>query len=174
VVVGLIVAVIAVVSVLTGGKVTGGKSGPMPALVGHHLEKFTLAGLNGGHVEAPWAAHRASVIVFFASYCGPCQSEMPKLASYIRTHNPQPVEVIAVDAVDVRSFAQSMIKKDDVTFPVAFDPHGAVTSGIFGFVNVPESVFVNARGVVTGVHYGAIPKQQLAAGITTLETKPVT
>jgi thiol-disulfide isomerase/thioredoxin len=172
--VGLVVAVVSVVSVLTGGKVTGGKSGPTSALVGHHLEKFTLAGLNGGVVEAPWAANRASVIVFFASYCGPCQNEMPKIAKYIRTHNPRPVEVVAVDAVDVRSSAQSMIKKDDVTFPVAFDPQGVVTSGIFGFVNVPESVFVNARGVVTGVHYGAIPKKQLATAIASLGTKPVT
>jgi thiol-disulfide isomerase/thioredoxin len=164
----LAIAAIAVVSVLTGGQVTGGKSGPTSALVGHHLEKFTLAGLNGGHVEAPWVSHRASVIVFFASYCGPCQSEMPNIANYIRTHNPRPVEVIAVDATDVRASAQAMIKKDEVTFPVAYDPQGAVTSGIFGFEDVPESVFVSARGVVAGVQYGAIPEKQLATAIASL------
>lgn len=164
----LAIAAIAVVSVLTGGNVTGGKSGPTSALVGHHLEKFTLAGLNGGHVVAPWVTHRASVVVFFASYCGPCQSEMPKIAKYIRVHNPLTVEVIAVDATDVRASAQAMVKKDDVTFPVAYDPQGAVTSGIFGFEDVPESAFVNAHGVVTGVHYGAIPEKQLAAAIASL------
>jgi thiol-disulfide isomerase/thioredoxin len=168
--VGLAIAVIAVVSVLTGGTVTGGKSGSTSALVGHHLKGFTLAGLDGGRVDAPWASHRASVIVFFASFCGPCQSEMPKIAQYIRTHNPRPVAVIAVDAADKLPSAQAMVKKDKVTFPVAYDPQSDVTSGIFGF----EYVFVSARGVVMGVHYGAIPAKQLAAAIASLTAKPAT
>jgi thiol-disulfide isomerase/thioredoxin len=170
--VALAIAVIAVVSVLTGGNVTGGKYGPAAALVGHHLEKFALAGLNGGTVDAPWMSHRASVVIFFASFCGPCQGEMPKIAAYIRIHNPSPVEVVAVDADDKRPAAQAMIKTDGVTFPVGYDPLGVVTSGIFGFVDVPESAFVNARGVVTGVHFGAIPPKQLAAAIALLGAKP--
>jgi thiol-disulfide isomerase/thioredoxin len=172
--VALAIALIAVVSVLTGGKVTNDKHGQTAALVGHHLENFTLAGLNGGRVDAPWMAHRASVVVFFASFCGPCQGEMPKIAAYIRTHDPSPVEVVAVDADDKRPNAQAMIKKDDVTFPVAYDPQGVVTSGIFGFIDVPESAFVNAHGVVTGVHYGAIPAKQLASAIASLEARPAT
>jgi len=63
-----------------------------------------------------------------------------------------------------------MIKKDDVTFPVAFDPNGVVTTGIFGFSYVPESVLVNAKGVVTNVYLGAIPKQKLAGGIKSLKS----
>jgi hypothetical protein len=96
---------------------------------------------------------------------------MPKIARYIRNHNSYPVEVMAVDADDKRPAAQSMIKEDGVTFPVAYDPQGIVTSGVFGFIDVPESVFVNARGVVTGVHYGAIPERQLAAAIASLDVK---
>jgi cytochrome c biogenesis protein CcmG/thiol:disulfide interchange protein DsbE len=172
--VAVAIALIAVVSVLTGGHVTSGNDGSTAALVGHHLEKFALVGLNGGHVNAPWMSHRASVVVFFASWCPPCQGEMPKIATYIRIHNPSPVEVIAVDANDKLPAAQAMIKNDDVTFPVGYDPQGVVTSGIFGFVDVPESVFVNARGVVTGVHYGAIPAKELAAAISSLTAKRAT
>jgi peroxiredoxin len=95
---------------------------------------------------------------------------MPQIATYIRTHSPSPVEVIAVDADDKVSPAKSMIKKDDVTFPVASDPNGNVTTGIFGFGALPESVFVNAKGVVTQVYIGAIPKKQLAGGIVKLKS----
>ena len=63
-----------------------------------------------------------------------------------------------------------MVKKDDVTFPVAFDPNGAVTTGIFGFGEVPESVFVNAKGVVTEVYFGASHEQELAQGIKDLRS----
>jgi len=95
---------------------------------------------------------------------------MPKIATYIRLHSPDPVTVLAVDANDVRSAAQAMVRRDDVTFPVAFDPNGVVTAGIFGFGTIPESVFVNSKGVVEKVYYGAIPKQQLAAGISVLKS----
>jgi thiol-disulfide isomerase/thioredoxin len=165
---GIIISVvaIAVVSALTGAKVTDEKN--VPEMVGHRMKNFSVSGLNGGEIKAPWESGHASVIVFFASWCPPCQGEIPKIANYIRTHSPSPVEVLGMDANDKLPSARAMVKKDNVTFPVAFDPNGAVTSGIFGFVNVPESVFLNAKGVVTGVHYGAIPERQLAAAIEEL------
>ncbi|MGH3731884.1 MAG: TlpA disulfide reductase family protein [Acidimicrobiales bacterium] len=168
----LAIALVAVVSALTGGTVTsGGKKSLLTssALVGHHIQEFSLPGLNGGVVKSPWSEGHASVLVFFASFCGPCQGEMPKIAKYIRTHNLSPVDVVAVDANDLHSHAVAMVKKDDVTFPVAYDHSGNVTTGLFGFEDVPESVFLTAKGEVKGVYYGAIPKDELIAGLKILK-----
>lgn len=166
----LVIALVGIVSTLTGGKVTAGQKEILTSskLVGHHIHDFSLEGLNGGVITSPWSSGHSSVLVFFASYCGPCQGEMPKIAKYIRTHDLSPIDVVAVDAVDKRSAAQAMIKKDDVTFPVAYDPNGTITTGLFGFEDVPESVFLNARGVVKGVYYGAIPKNVLIEGLKRL------
>ncbi|MHB8379337.1 MAG: TlpA disulfide reductase family protein [Acidimicrobiales bacterium] len=167
--VGVVVAIalITVVSILTGGNQTTSSTN---LLVGKHVESFTLAGLNGGQVTAPWASGRPSVVIFFASYCGPCRSEMPQIAMYVRVTHPTAVDVVAIDVTDVRSVAESMVRRDGVTFPVAFDPNAAVTSGIFGFDTVPESVFINAKGIVTNVFFGAIPKEQLAIGMRLLKS----
>ena len=162
------VALITVVSILTGGKVTSGGNAPNAALVGTHVKSFSLDGLKGGTQTSPWKTGHASVLIFFASWCGPCQGEMPKVATYIRTHNPSPVVVLGMDANDPLGSARAFVKKDDVTFPVAFDSHGAVTSGVFGFQNIPETVFLNAKGVVTDVYYGAVPTKRLIAGIKSL------
>jgi peroxiredoxin len=161
----LLVGAIAIVSEFTDGPVTKNTT----QLVGHHVRDFSLQGLNGGTIKAPWQSGRPSVLVFFASYCVPCQGEMPKIAAYIRHHSPKPVTVLGIDALDVRSSANAMMKKDDVTFPVAFDPNGVVTTGVFGFATIPESVFLNADGVVENVYYGAIPMRQLALGIKSLK-----
>jgi peroxiredoxin len=166
----LLIGAIALVSVLTGGKVNPNSSPPVSALVGHHVKGFSLNGLNGGTIRAPWESGHSSVLVFFASYCVPCQGEMPKIAEYLRTHSTSPVEVLGVDVNDEHSSAQAMIKRDDVTISVVFDPNGVVTTGVFGFGQIPESVFVNSMGIVEKVYYGAIPKQQLALGIKMLET----
>jgi thiol-disulfide isomerase/thioredoxin len=168
----LVVALVAVVSALTGGKVTSGQKNPLTssALVGHHIHDFSLDGLNGGVIKSPWSTGHSSVLVFFASYCGPCQGEMPKIAKYIRTHSLSPVDVVAVDAEDKRPAAQAMVKKDGVTFPVAYDPNATITTGLFGFEDVPESVFLSPTGVVKGVYYGAIPKNELIEGLKILKS----
>jgi thiol-disulfide isomerase/thioredoxin len=164
------IALIAVVSVLTGGKATPNNGASTSALVGTHVKSFSLGGLNGGTESAPWTSGRASVLIFFASWCGPCKSEMPKVAAYLRTHDPSPIEVLGIDANDDRGAARAMVRKDGVTFPVAFDANGDVTSGVFSFVTVPESVFINAKGVVTQVYFGAIPVKELSRGIKSLQS----
>jgi peroxiredoxin len=93
---------------------------------------------------------------------------MPKVATYLRTHDEKPIVVMGVDAVDVRSSAQAFIKKSKVAFPIAFDPNGVVTTNIFKFETVPETVFVSKRGVVEQVYFGAIPVAQLKSGLATL------
>lgn len=167
-------AAVAVVSALTGQKVTskgaGGVVLPTSDLVGKHVKSFSLAGLSGGEVHAPWTEGHSSVLIFFASWCTPCRGEIPKVAQYIRSHDPSPVEVLGIDANDERSAAQAFVSKDGVTFPVAFDANGTVTSGVFGFDELPESVFINQKGVVKKVYFGAIPERVLAHGIAALRS----
>jgi hypothetical protein len=43
-----------------------------------------------------------------------------------------------------------------------------VTNGIFNFATVPETAFVSAKGIVTQVYFGAIPKSVLVKGIAAL------
>ena len=160
------IAAIVVTSVLTGGST--GTNPPRSSLVGQHVGSFSLAGLKGGVDIDPWATGHPSVIIFFASWCSPCQREMPRLAAYVAAHVHAPVEVLGVDALDSAGSAKSFVAKDHVGFPVAFDPNGSVTDGVFGFATLPETVFVSSRGVVTDVHFGAISNARVAQGVATL------
>lgn len=161
------VALIVVVSIFTGGHVTDNNQ-PTSALVGKPAATFTLEGLQSGTVVAPWKSHHAAVLIFFASWCTPCKAEMPKVARYLSHHNEGSIHVIGIDANDERGAAKSFVTKSGVTFPIAFDPNGTVTTGIFQFQTVPETVFVNATGTVTQVYFGAIPKDVLVKGIAAL------
>ncbi len=166
---GTLLAVIVIVGVsyLTGGSSTP-TSTPPPALVGTRVAAFTLPGLSSGTITPPWRDHHPAVLIFFASWCGPCQGEMPAVARYLGDHHVAPVRVIGVDANDQRGAARQFVARDHVTFPVGFDANGVVTNQVFHFDTLPETVFVNARGIVTSVHFGAIPVSQLAGGIRAL------
>jgi peroxiredoxin len=167
--IGTVVAVtlIVVVSIFTGGHVTNGTTQPTNALVGKHVSSFSLAGLKGGTIDAPWKSGHAAVLIFFASWCGPCQGEMPKVAAYLRHHNEGSIRVIGVDSKDPRARGEAFVKKSGVAFPVAFDPSLTVAD-LFNLEGIPDTAFVNAKGVVTQVYMGAIPKSQLAQGIAAL------
>lgn len=162
------IALIVVVSVLTGGTVTSNNGLPTSALVGHKVAGFSLKGLSSGIEKAPWSHGHPGVLIFFASWCGPCQSEMPKVARWVATHDVGNVIVMGIDAGDIRSAAQSMVTKDHVAFAVASDPYDDVTAGVFKFGQLPETVFVSARGVVKQVYFGAILPKELSAGVAAL------
>lgn len=171
------VILISIVSLATSGRTgadgaSGSTTTPVlatTALVGTTIKPFSMASLKGGTLDSPWSAGHPAVLIFFASYCGPCQGEMPKVAAYLRTHDSSPVKVMGVDASDQRTAAQSFIAKDGVPFPVGFDPNDTITSGVFKFETIPETVFVTAQGKVTKVYFGAIPTAQLAEGIASLK-----
>ena len=161
---------ITIVSVLTGGTVKGGNT-QQSALVGTTVVGYSLKTLDGSRQLMPWQQHHPGVLIFFASWCTPCQGEMPKVAAYLRAHDTGSVRVVGVDANDKLSSGKSFVHRVGVNFPVVFDANGNVTSGVFGFQTLPETVFVNARGVVTKVYYGAIPTNQLSKGISSLQRR---
>jgi peroxiredoxin len=166
----LATALIVVVSLLTGGTVKGSGSQSNNVLVGKSVKGFRLAGLNGGSISAPYATGHPTVLIFFASWCGPCQAEMPKVAAYLRSHNEGAVRVIGVDTNDPRKKGQSFVSRSGVTFPVIFDPNTNISNGIFQLLALPDTVFVNAHGVVTSVYQGAISTSQLASDIAILKS----
>jgi thiol-disulfide isomerase/thioredoxin len=160
-----LMAVLTVLVVIASNTKVGSSTS---SLVGKRVESYSLPGLNGGTEDAPWANGHPAVLIFFASWCIPCQGEMPKVAAYISTHPPGKVVVMGIDSTNAQSSAQAFTRKNRVTFPVAFDANNAVTSGIFKFGQIPETVFVDGSGTVKQVYFGAIPVGQLSSGIGAL------
>jgi cytochrome c biogenesis protein CcmG/thiol:disulfide interchange protein DsbE len=165
------IALIVVVSILTGGSPSD-QGSTRNSLVGHRVAAFHVPGLLGGTVSAPWARGEPGVVIFFASWCGPCQREMPEVARYLRAHPPVGATVVGIDALDQSAAAKAFVARDRVPFAVGVDATGDLTTGEFGFRTVPETVFVNAKGVVTDVYLGAIPRVDLVKGLVALGATP--
>ena len=73
------------------------------------------------------------------------------------------VRVLGVDSEDPLSVARSFVAYSGVTFPVAYDPSVAITSGKFYFEGDPYAVFVNSDGTIDKIVGSAISPARFTA-----------
>jgi peroxiredoxin len=167
-IVGALAIVLIVVGILVYPRSSTTTSASGPARVGSAVPHFSLPVLEGsGRVGVPadgGADGRAAVLLFFASWCAPCNAEMPALAPLLSTGTVRGAEVIGVNALDATGPARDFVARYHLDFPIGVDSMGSVTNGDFGFPALPEVVFVSGHGTITGVHYGETTPAQLEAG----------
>jgi len=141
---------------------------PEPAIVGTKVSTQALPALSGhgGISKIPVRGQR-TVLVFFASWCGPCRNELPEVEKYA-ANAPSDVAIVGVAANDSPTAAAEFLDSLDVTIAAVGDEDGSVTSSIFGFGTLPETVFINSDGTVRHVVFGGVTENILRQGVGAL------
>ena len=176
----LIAAALAAVLLALRSSATSTASGTTAAGAGRPVPRFSLPALGatgkGKKVGVPvdgGAGGRPAILIFFASWCPPCERELPALAATYRRQQEAhsrlaKVAVIGIDANDPTSNALAFVRKSGVTFPVGADVSFAVTQTLFDFNHLPESVFVAGDGTIAGTHLGPLSPSRFVSWERTL------
>jgi len=93
------------------------------------------------------------LVNFWATWCKPCEEEMPSMERLYRELAPEGFELVAVsvdqDPADVARFRERM----GVSFPIALDPSQEV-SGLYQTQGFPESLLVDKQGRILERYVG--------------------
>ena len=131
-------------------------TGPAPAIVGTTLtgEPFDLATYRGTPV----------VLIFWASWCGPCRKELPAIAAFAKAH-PE-IAVIGVDYQDDVAEAKAFADKHGATWPSVVDdgPIGAA----YKVPGLPATYLIDAQGQIVDRILGEVTEATLEAKVPEL------
>jgi thiol-disulfide isomerase/thioredoxin len=120
---------------------------PADALLHKHAPAFTRNNLAGKPIDL--RAYRGKVILlnFWATWCGPCQVELPRFAAWQEQYAPQGLQVIAVSMDDDAAPVRALARELKLNFPVVMGDAklGALYGGILG---LPVTFLIGRDGTI--------------------------
>jgi thiol-disulfide isomerase/thioredoxin len=127
---------------------------PETAAVVSDVSGLALDCLGGGTLDLTRAQGTPTVLNLWASWCGPCRSELPIIQQLADAAGGR-LRVIGVDSKDGVPQATSFAADAGLTFPSAFDGPGDLATDL-GLNGLPHSVFLTADGTVAYVEVGPV------------------
>lgn len=128
---------------------------------------FTVYDAAGNPVKLSDYFGKPIVLNFWASWCGPCQMEMPDFQEKYEALDGQ-VQFLMINMTDgsreTVTSASEFIKDQGYTFPVLYDTETDAATA-YSANSLPTTYFIDANGYVIARATGAISGDTLQRGI---------
>jgi thiol-disulfide isomerase/thioredoxin len=129
--------------------------------------ELTLQDMHGNAVR--FADYKGKVIVLnvWATWCGPCQVEIPELVEAYTKYRAQGVVVLGVSLDDTAEMLREYAPTKQMNYPLLLmqDDFDDAYGPIFG---VPITFFIGRDGTISRRHFGPVSKEQLEREIKAL------
>lgn len=147
--VGVVVATLFALSMGSDTPPRIGRGTPAPAF------ELPLAG-GGSSLSLEQLRGKVVLLNFWATWCKPCEDEMPAMERLYRSLAGTDFELVAVSVDEDQTAVVSFVKRLGLSFPVLWDSTQSVTAAYQTF-RFPESLLVGRDGVVLERYVG--PKE---------------
>ncbi len=131
---------------------------------------FTVYDLDGNAHTLSEFRGKPVILNFWASWCGPCVSEMPEFQKFYEAYG-QDIHFVLVNLTDghqetVESASQ-FLEAGGYTLPVYYDTD-VNAAMVYGVSAVPVSYFIDAEGYFVAWAQGALSEDMLRQGVDML------
>jgi peroxiredoxin len=117
---------------------------------------FTLPSRAGDNVSLEQLRGKVVMLNFWASWCGPCRTEMPLLEQMHKRYSSLGFTLVGVNVEANTADAERWLQETPVSFPVLFDRESKV-SKLYDVNAMPSTVFIDRKGNIRYLHRGYKP-----------------
>jgi peroxiredoxin len=123
------------------------------ALTSKPAPDFTLHSVAGTNQRLKEQRGQVVMLNFWATWCGPCRQEMPKLNHLYGKYHNAGFTLFGVNIDEDAATAAGTSSRLDVQFPVLLDTDKRV-SRLYDLSTMPSTVLIDREGRVRYVHLG--------------------
>ncbi len=129
---------------------------------------FTMLDQEGNQVNLLDFTGKPIVLNFWASWCGPCKSEMPDIQEFYEKYG-QEIHFLLVSLDESMDTAKTFIAESGYTFPVYYDTT-SMGAYAYGASSIPLTYFIDTDGNLVAYYRGAMSADILQQGIDMIYT----
>lgn len=139
-----------------GGAASGGGDG---VAQGAAATDFTLRDVEGQNVHLSDFAGKVVLIDFWATWCVPCEAEIPHLEKLFQENKDKGLVVlgISMDGPETMAGVAPFVRRYNLSFPVLLDEETRVVGIYNPKRTAPLSVLINRKGEIARVRGGYSP-----------------
>jgi thiol-disulfide isomerase/thioredoxin len=154
-------------------KVTLGAAGVALLLCASHaahpknLRKLALHDLDGGKARLSDYQGRIVVLNFWATWCGPCKEELPRLAEMSQRYTGQQVAFIlaSIDEQKKLPAVRDYVEQQRITLPVWVGASVDLLEQLSGTNIVPATLIIDQNGEIVRVVNGEAREQDVKEAV---------
>ncbi len=126
--------------------------------VGKRAPDFQLNNLDGQSVTLSSLQGKPVLLNFWASWCGPCRSEMPFLEEVHRKWSAQGLTLVVVNIGESSNTVRDFMQSNGYSFLVLLDKEQEAAL-IYNVNGIPATFFIDKDGIIRGMQVGAFPSR---------------
>lgn len=144
--------------------ISNSKDDNMVYRVGDKAPDFKLTQINENNqldmLQLSDLEGKGVMLNFWATWCKPCEEEMPYMQELYPKYKDKGVEIVAVSLDSTELVVNGFVDKYDLTFPIPHDQAGEIRD-LYKVGPLPSTFFINPDGEIEEYISGALSLESL-------------